>query len=276
MTDLVVQSPQPLEPIEKPFAARIGRPAERPSPNALRWSGVAADPSLESLAEEHGADLAWVPADRMLRDHRLVVMDMDSTLIAIECIDEIADMVGVKPQVAAITEAAMRGELDFPSALRRRVALLEGLEEAALQRVYDERLRLSPGAEAMLHGLRSAGLKTLLVSGGFTFFTERLQRRLGLDRAVANVLEIEGGRLTGRVLGEIVDAERKATELRRMCAELGVEPRQAIAIGDGANDLAMMAAAGVGIAFRAKPVVRRQATHSIRFCGLEAVLQFFR
>jgi phosphoserine phosphatase len=276
MTDLVVQSLRPPDALESRLSDLIGRPATRPSATVLRWDGVDVDPSFEVLAEVQGSDLAWVPSNRMLRDHRLVVMDMDSTLIAIECIDEIADMVGVKPQVAAITEAAMRGELDFASALRRRVALLEGLEESALQRVYDERLTLSPGAEVMLDGMRSAGLKTLLVSGGFTFFTERLQRRLGLDRAVANVLEIEGGRLTGRVLGEIVDAQRKATELRRMCSELGVGPNQAIAIGDGANDLAMMAAAGVGIAFRAKPVVRKQATHSIRFCGLEAVLGFFR
>jgi phosphoserine phosphatase len=202
-------------------------------------------------------------------------MDMDSTLITIECIDEIADMVGVKPQVAAITGAAMRGELDFPSALRRRVALLEGLEESALERVYEERLRLSPGAEEMLAAMRSAGLKTLLVSGGFTFFTRRLEARLGLDFTLANTLEVSGGRLTGRVLGDIIDADRKAAELRRVSALIGADPLAAIAIGDGANDLKMMAAAGVGIAYRAKPVVRQQATHAIQFCGLDAVPNLF-
>jgi phosphoserine phosphatase len=202
-------------------------------------------------------------------------MDMDSTLITIECIDEIADRIGVKPQVSAITEAAMRGELDFAGALRKRVALLEGLEESALQAVYEERLRLSQGAETLLQAARESGWKTLLVSGGFTFFTDRLQARLGLDHAVANTLEIQSGRLTGRVLGDIVDAERKANELRALASWIGVEPARAIAIGDGANDLKMMGAAGMGIAFRAKPVVRQQATHALNFSGLDGVLNLF-
>jgi phosphoserine phosphatase len=202
-------------------------------------------------------------------------MDMDSTLITIECIDEIADRIGVKPQVSAITEAAMRGELDFAGALRKRVALLEGLEESALQAVYEERLRLSQGAETLLQAARESGWKTLLVSGGFTFFTDRLQARLGLDYAVANTLEIQSGRLTGRVLGDIVDAERKANELRALASWIGVEPARAIAIGDGANDLKMMGAAGMGIAFRAKPVVRQQATHALNFSGLDGVLNLF-
>jgi phosphoserine phosphatase len=202
-------------------------------------------------------------------------MDMDSTLITIECIDEIADRIGVKPQVSAITEAAMRGELDFAGALRKRVALLEGLEESALQAVYEERLRLSQGAETLLQAARESGWKTLLVSGGFTFFTDRLQARLGLDHAVANTLEIQSRRLTGRVLGDIVDAERKANELRALASWIGVEPARAIAIGDGANDLKMMGAAGMGIAFRAKPVVRQQATHALNFSGLDGVLNLF-
>jgi phosphoserine phosphatase len=169
----------------------------------------------------------------------------------------------------------MRGELDFAGALRKRVALLEGLEESALQAVYEERLRLSQGAETLLQAARESGWKTLLVSGGFTFFTDRLQARLGLDHAVANTLEIQSGRLTGRVLGDIVDAERKANELRALASWIGVEPARAIAIGDGANDLKMMGAAGMGIAFRAKPVVRQQATHALNFSGLDGVLNLF-
>lgn len=275
MTDLVLQTPQPDPAVVTRFSEHLGRAPRVLSAAAVRWDTVSADPSLAEFASQSGADIAFVPPSRRLADFRLAVMDMDSTLISIECIDEIADMIGVKPQVAEITEAAMRGELDFPSALRRRVALLEGLEESALERVYLERLRLSPGAEVLLAAFRATGLKTLLVSGGFTFFTRRLQERLDLDHTLANTLEVAEGRLTGRVLGDIIDAERKATELRRVCALIGVDPSAAIAIGDGANDLKMMAAAGVGIAYRAKPVVRQQATHAIQFCGLEAVPNLF-
>ena len=199
-------------------------------------------------------------------------MDMDSTLITIECIDEIADMQGLKPQVSAITEAAMRGELDFSESLKRRVALLEGLPVDALDRVYEERLRISPGGEAMLEAVQAAGLKTLLVSGGFTFFTERLKTRLKLDHVHANVLEAEGGVLTGRVVGGIVDAEEKMRTVQRVCAEMGIEPRQAIVMGDGANDLRMMGIAGLSLAFRAKPVVRAQADVALNFTGLDGLL----
>ena len=197
---------------------------------------------------------------------------MDSTLITIECIDEIADMQGLKPQVAEITEAAMRGELDFAASLTRRVALLEGLDASALERVYDERLRISMGGEAMLKAVQAAGLKTLLVSGGFTFFTERLQQRLGLDVAHANVLEVANGKLTGRVLGGIVDAEEKMRTVERVCAQYGLAPRQAIVMGDGANDLKMMGIAGLSVAFRAKPVVRAQASVALNFSGLDGLL----
>jgi len=161
---------------------------------------------------------------------------MDSTLITIECIDEIADMQGLKPQVSKITEAAMRGEIDFAESLRRRVALLEGLDEHALQRVYDDRLRLSPGAEIMLEALRSHGIKTLLVSGGFVFFTDRLKTRLGLDYTHANTLEIANGKLTGKVRGKVFDAQGKADWLVKIRDELNLKPGQVIAIGDGAND----------------------------------------
>jgi phosphoserine phosphatase len=199
-------------------------------------------------------------------------MDMDSTLITIECIDEIADMQGLKPQVAAITEAAMRGELDFAESLRRRVALLEGLDASALQRVFEERLRLSPGAERMLKAVQAAGLKTLLVSGGFTYFTDRLKPLLGLDFTRANQLEIVDGKLTGKVLGDIVDAEAKRATVEQVCATLGISPQQAIVMGDGANDLKMMDIAGMSVAFRAKPVVREQATVALNFVGLDGIL----
>jgi phosphoserine phosphatase len=275
MTELVLHATHLTETAVAAVAERLGRSPDLSGGSVARWRNVPANPNLQALAESHRADLAFVPEGRRPEDFRLLVMDMDSTLITIECIDEIADRIGVKPQVSAITEAAMRGELDFAGALRRRVALLEGLEESALEGVYTERLRLSPGAETLLEAARAAGWKTLLVSGGFTFFTRRLQDRLGLDHTVANTLETHAGRLTGRVLGEIVDAERKAAELRALAGRLGVDASRAIALGDGANDLKMMHAAGIGIAYRAKPVVRQQATHALNFSGLDGVLNLF-
>jgi len=224
----------------------------------------------------HDLDYAFIEPGRQLRDFGLVAMDMDSTLITIECIDEIADFCGLKAEVAAITEASMRGEIkDFNESLTRRVALLEGLDASALERVYDERLQLSPGAEQMLAGAKAAGLKTLLVSGGFTFFTEKLKARLGLDFTRANTLEIVDGKLTGRVVGEIVNAEVKARTLRETCAQLGIEPERAIAMGDGSNDLKMMAEAGLSVAFRAKPVVRQAASVAFNFVGLDGLLRLF-
>ncbi|MFL6674152.1 MAG: phosphoserine phosphatase SerB [Massilia sp.] len=228
-------------------------------------------PVVEAAAHAAQLDATFIEAGRRLADYRLVAMDMDSTLITIECIDEIADMQGLKPQVAAITEAAMRGELDFAASLTRRVALLEGLDASALQRVYDERLRISPGGEAMLAAVKAAGLKTLLVSGGFTFFTERLKERLGLDYTNANVLEVDNGKLTGRVVGGIVDADEKMRTVQRVCAQMGIDPKQAIVMGDGANDLKMMGIAGLSVAFRAKPVVRAQADVALNFSGLDAL-----
>jgi phosphoserine phosphatase len=227
---------------------------------------------VAAFCEANALDHGWVPGHRRIDDFGLLVMDMDSTLITIECIDEIADMQGLKPQVAAITEAAMRGEIDFAESLRRRVSLLEGLEQSALERVYDERLQLSPGAETLLAAAKTAGIRTLLVSGGFTFFTERLQPRLGLDYTAANTLEVSGGKLTGRVLGTIVDAQGKADWLNKVRGELGLDKAQVIAMGDGANDLKMMAEAGVSVAYRAKPVVRSQASYALNHVGLEGVI----
>lgn len=248
----------------------------RLGPNAVRCEKIAYSPALRPTIEvaAHAAqlDATYMMGQRELSEFKLVAMDMDSTLITIECIDEIADMQGLKPQVAAITEAAMRGELDFSASLKQRVALLEGLDASALQRVYDERLKLSPGAEAMLAAVQKAGLKTLLVSGGFTFFTERLKERLGLDFTHANELEIVDGKLTGKVVGGIVDAEEKQRTVERVCAELGISPSEAIVMGDGANDLKMMGIAGLSVAFRAKPVVRSQADVALNFVGLDGIL----
>lgn len=220
-------------------------------------------------------DYAFIERSRALSDFKLVAMDMDSTLITIECIDEIADMQGLKPQVAEITEAAMRGEIEFKESLTRRVALLKGLDADALQRVYDERLALSLGAEKMLAGIQAAGIKTLLVSGGFTFFTDRMKQRLNLDYTHSNQLEIVDGKLTGQVIGGIVDGEEKKATVERVCQDLDISAQQAIVMGDGANDLQMMSIAGLSVAFRAKPVVRRQANIALNFVGLDGILKLF-
>ncbi len=253
------------------LAARI----EQIGTHAYRLREAKPHDGVPMFCYEHQIDYGFVRAGQHLSDFGLVVMDMDSTLISIECIDEIADMQGIKPQVAEITEAAMRGEIDFSESLRRRVALLAGLEEGALQRVYDERLKLNPGAELMLAELKRHGIKTLLVSGGFTFFTERLKARCGLDFAHANTLEIVDGRLTGQVLGDIVDAQAKAHWLTHTRAELGLRAEQVIAMGDGANDLKMMAQAGTSIAYHAKPIVRTQATFALNFVGLDGLVGLF-
>src|SRR2546423_172264 len=191
------------------------------------------------------------------------------------CIDQIADIRGIKPQVAAITASAMRGEIEYHESLRRRLALLEGMDESALARVYDERLKLSPGAERMLARLRSLGIKTLLVSSGFTYFTERLKERLSLDYTLSNTLEFKNGELTGKVVGHIVDAQIKAAKLRELRDALRLSRDQVIAIGDGANDLAMMAEAGVSIAYHAKPVVREKATYCFNYVGLDGLLNLY-
>ncbi len=257
----------------------LAHPAQVVQLAANVWRLEQADPArradIATLCATQQIDANWVTSDLRLDQFRLVAMDMDSTLITIECIDEIADMQGLKPQVAEITERAMRGELDFCQSLNQRVALLAGLDAGALERVYQERLHLSPGAELMLAAVKAAGLKTLLVSGGFTFFTERLKQRLGLDYTHANTLEIIDGRLTGRVLGTIVDAVEKRATVARVCHEMGISPQQAIVMGDGANDLQMMGIAGLSLAFRAKPVVRQQASVAFNFVGLDGLMHLF-
>ena len=216
-----------------------------------------------------------------LADYKLVAFDMDSTLINVECVDEIADLAGRKAQVAAITEAAMRGEIaDFKDALRRRVALLAGVPEAVLQQVYNERVQLNPGVETFVRACQAVGLKTLLISGGFTFFSERIRQHLKLDFARANTLGVSNGRLTGtlfdRPWGDIVDGAEKKRVLLEVCELMGIGTEQAIAVGDGANDLPMMLAAGLSIAFHPKPAVREKATVSIMSGGMDRALALFR
>ncbi len=247
----------------------------RIAPGAARFFDARRDPAVDDLCARLALDCAYIPDGTRLSDYGLVAMDMDSTLITIECIDELADMAGIKPQVASITASAMRGEIDFSESLTRRTALLAGLHESALERVWSERLQLSPGAERLIEALRARGIKTLLVSGGFTFFTERLKARLGLDYALSSEPEIADGRLTGRIQGRILDARGKAEAVRRVRDTLGLPPERVIAIGDGANDLAMMAEAGVSIAYHAKPVVRQKATYSFNHVGLDGLLNLF-
>ncbi len=215
-----------------------------------------------------------------LTDFKLAAFDMDSTLINIECIDEVADAAGKKAKVAAITEAAMRGEItDFKDSLRRRLALLKGVPETALEEVYAKRLQINPGVEKTAAAFKAAGIKLLLVSGGFTFFSDRVATRLGFDFARANVLEIENGLLTGRVVqqtwGDIVDGEEKKKMLLEVASQLGIQPSQVIAVGDGANDLPMMSVAGLSVAYHAKPKVREQAMIQINEGGMDELLAHF-
>ncbi|MCK4585704.1 MAG: phosphoserine phosphatase SerB [Gammaproteobacteria bacterium] len=229
---------------------------------------------LDELRTELLLDINQLPENFDGHSVQLLITDMDSTLINIECVDEIADFVGVKPQVSAITESAMRGEIDFAASLTQRVALLDGLDVSALERVYNERLQLNPGAEVLIAGLKTRSVKTALVSGGFTFFTERLKSRLNLDYTLANVLSVNNNKLEGHVKGDIVGAEAKEAYLLQLCEELNIQPQQAIAMGDGANDLQMLNLAGLGIAYHAKPAVRAKADVSIQYRGLDAVLDF--
>ncbi|MFM1881351.1 MAG: hypothetical protein RLZZ344_1585 [Pseudomonadota bacterium] len=229
--------------------------------------------TMPNVAEELRVDWAFVNEDQKLSDFKVLAMDMDSTVINIECIDEIADFCGKKAEVAAITEAAMRGEIaDYGESLRRRVALLKGLPESVLQKVIDERLQINPGARELVAAGKAAGLHTLLVSGGFTQFTRHVAQELGFDQVKCNALEIVDGQLTGGLVGELVDGSVKKATFEAACAAHGATPAQGIAIGDGANDLPMMSVAGMSVAYRAKPAVAEKASRQIRFGRLDSIL----
>ena len=237
-----------------------------------------AEPAAWPAAEHAPGLVLRGPPPPPLASFGLAAFDMDSTLISIECIDEIADAAGRRAEVAAITDAAMRGEItNFTESLSRRLALLAGVPLSALQAVAEERLRLNPGVEAFVDACRGAGLKTLLVSGGFTFFSDRVKQRLGIDFARANVLEVADGVLTGRMVdqawGDICDGEEKRKTLLATCEQLGISPKQSIAMGDGANDLPMMGVAGLSVAYHAKPAVRAQAMVAINSGGLDRLLE---
>jgi len=248
---------------------------ERVTGQAFRLKNIQHQNDVAEYCAEVSLDFAFVDANRHLSDFKLIAMDMDSTLLAIESIDEIADMHHIKPQVSEITLQTMRGEISFEESVTQRTALLTGLHAEALQRVYDERVKLNPGAEVMLAKARAAGIKTMVISGGFTFFTERIKAQLNLDYAAANTLGIEDNKLTGRLVGKILGREGKAEALKKVCKELGIQSDQVIAVGDGANDLDMMAAAGVSIAYHAKPVVQEKATYAINHVGLDGVINLF-
>lgn len=260
--------------------AATGATAVRPlPPKVVRLSNAQAtadfNDEIKRLLANEKLDWAFVPQGKKLSDFGLVAFDMDSTLITVECIDELADFAGKKHAVAAITESAMRGEISYTDSLQRRLSLLEGLDARVLAQVYAERVKLSPGTETLLEAAKQAGLRTAILSGGFTYFTERLRIELGFDSATSNELEIAGGKITGRVIGKIVDAKAKAERLNKLRTELGLAKEQVIAIGDGANDLLMMAEAGLSIAYRAKPATRAQAMVALNFSGLDGVLNLF-
>ena len=275
--NLILQSAEALDPklVEQLSRLSRARKVEPLSASAARLYGTQPFEDLATVCTEHEVDYALMPEGLRLADMKVFITDMDSTLINIECIDEIADINGKKAEVAAITAAAMRGELDFSESLRARVKLLAGLEESALERVYNERLLLNPGAEHLMAELKRNGITTALVSGGFTWFTERLKVRLGFDHAWGNTLEVANGKLTGNVLGEIIDAQVKARCLTELCTQIGATRDQAIAVGDGANDIEMLMHARIGIAYRAKPIVREQANCSLNFAALDGILNLF-
>jgi len=287
-TTLVAISKEPINPALdsalKDFSSKQGMEITNTHPNessshyfSERWSVPFLHEIhrtvLRNIAAEHGSDLAFLSPLFDPASIRVLAMDMDSTLINIECIDEIADFAGKKADVAKITEATMRGEIkDFKESLRKRVALLEGISVDVLTSVYQERLRPNPGATELLAAAHQRGLHTLLVSGGFTFFTDQLREQLGFTQTQSNTLEIINNKLTGKVLGNIVDGAAKASYLEQACASLGVSKVQSIAMGDGANDLLMMDGAGLSVAYQAKPLVKEKADAAFDRVGLDATL----
>jgi len=274
--NLVVQGPG-LQKQQVDDVARLARTdrIESIASEAYRLRNATPNDAIAPWCEARRIDYAFIPEGRRFGDLKLLAMDMDSTLITIECIDELGELAGKKAEIAAITAQAMRGEIEYRESLRRRVAALAGLGEDSLQKIYQERLKLTPGAEKLLQACKGSGVQLLLVSGGFIFFTERLKQRLGIDHTISNVLEIRQGKLTGALVGDIVDADAKAAKFRAVAKDLKASKDQTVAIGDGANDLKMMSEAGTSVAFRAKPVVRAQATCALNWSGLDAVVNLF-
>jgi phosphoserine phosphatase len=273
MSYLVIQGAE-VETRDLKEVAKLTRAAriENIGDNAFRLHDYKTQDGVADYCAGAKLDFAFVPVPRKLSDFRLLVMDMDSTLITIETIDELADLVGRKAEVAAITAQAMRGEIEYDESLKRRVAVLKGLPESALDQLYAERVRLSPGAGRLIESVKKAGLRILLVSGGFTHVTDRLKARLGLDYVTANTLGVENGKFTGTLVGRIVNADVKREALIEVRDRIGANKDQTIAMGDGANDLKFMGEAGVSIAYHAKPVVRQRATFCFDYVGLDGLL----
>ena len=264
-----------LLPVRRRCCVRSASPRWKPRPRDTLVKNMSAQEINRGLLVQ------GISPPLRLGDFKLIAFDMDSTLINIECVDEIADAVGRKAQVAAITEAAMRGEIaDFKDSLRRRVALLKGVPLASMEAVYRERLRLNPGAAELVARCKDSGMKVLLVSGGFTFFTDRVRDLLAIDYTRSNVLEIQDGVLTGQLIdqpwGDICDGAEKRRMLLQTCAQMGISPKQAIAVGDGANDLPMMGEVGLSVAYHAKPKVREQAMVAINSGGLDRLLEILK
>ncbi|VAW44909.1 Phosphoserine phosphatase [hydrothermal vent metagenome] len=279
MATILIHSPtltaQQQTTLQKTFEqSRLEQPIQINNHFRMSVTETPTAQSLTELSQQIQLDINLLPENFKADDIKLVISDMDSTLISIECVDEIADFINVKAEVSAITEAAMRGELNFESSLIQRVNLLTGLNTSALQHVFDERLTLNPGADMWIQGLKTKNISFALVSGGFTFFTERLKQQLNLDYARANVLGEANGKLTGKVIGNIIGAQAKADFLHELCQTLNIQPHQVIAVGDGANDLLMMKEAGLSIAYHAKPAVQKEALAAINYRGLDAILDF--
>lgn len=283
MMDLVIQGDGgggiPTFLLDRCVAATGASAIRHMPPQAVRLSNASLQPAfsdeIKQLLANEKLDWAFVPSGKKLSDYGLIAFDMDSTLITVECIDELADFAGKKSEVAAVTEAAMRGEIDYRESLSRRLALLADLDARVLAQVYTERVQLSPGTRELLSAAQQAGLRTAILSGGFTYFTERLRIELGFDFATSNELEIAGGKLTGRIIGDIVDAATKAERLNKLRGQLNLKTEQVIAIGDGANDIPMLQGAGLSIAYHAKPATRDKANIALNFCGLDGVLNLF-